>query len=76
MDREIIAVIVAKNGLDTAELLLEQKARTLENQAEDTTDGKQRTALQKRAKKTRKLVAVLNAAETGLNVYLDESSKL
>lgn len=76
MDREIIAVIVAKNGLDTAELLLEQKAHGLEKEAEATTDGKKRTALLKRAKKTRKLVAILNAAETGLTTYLDDSSKL
>lgn len=74
MDKEIIVAIVARNGLDTAEAVLQIKAGMLAKTAETEPDAKKKKKLLADAKKLTKLVKALEAAETGLNQYLAETA--
>ena len=69
MDKETIALLIAKNGLDTAQSLLTIKAGELAKRAESAT-GKDKTKLLADARKSAKLAKALEAAEAGVNSYL------
>lgn len=73
MDKEAIVLIIARNGLDTAQAVLEIKAAEAVRAAEKLPDGPEKKKLLATAKKRAKLVKALNAAETGLNEYLAET---
>lgn len=77
MDKEIITLAIAKNGLDTAQLLLEAKVVQNENRAASADiTPKEKKALLSGIKKTRKLIAALKASEAGLVEYIAEASKI
>jgi hypothetical protein len=70
MDREMVALIIAQNGLSTAATLLRKKAARQEAAAEKATDAAQKAALANAAKGTLKLVAALQAADDGIKSYM------
>lgn len=70
MDKEMIAIVIAQNGLGTAASLLTAKARKIEKQIEKAKDDAAIEQLQKSLTSTRKLIAVLEAANVGVNEYL------
>lgn len=76
MDKETVALVIAQNGLGTAQTLLQIKAATLQKHA----DAEQSTAAKKKLLasmcKTQKLAATLKAADVGLAEYLAAASTL
>lgn len=76
LDKEMIALVIAQNGLGTAQSLVAIKAATLERQAGTEQNAALKRKLLASARKTQKLAAVLNAADVGLAEYLAEASKL
>lgn len=72
MDKETIILIIARNGLDTAQSVLEIKAAEAVRAAEKA-EGAEKKKLLALSKKRAKLVAALNSAELGLNDYLKET---
>lgn len=76
MEQEIIVSIIARNGLDTAQTVLQIRAANKAKQAEAETDAVQRRKLLAESKKLTKLVKAMGAAETGLNQYLKETAGL
>lgn len=69
MTKEEIVLIVARNGLDTAQVILEANARKADKAAQKAA-GDEKAKLEKASDKARKLFVALNAAEAGLNDYL------
>jgi hypothetical protein len=70
MDREMVALVIAQNGLSTAVTILRRKAAKQETAAEKACDPAQRTALANAARGTLKLVAALQAADDGIKSYM------
>lgn len=73
MNREMIALVIAQNGLSTAVTILKNKAAKQEKAAEKATDRAQKDKLASAAKTTLKLVAALQAADEGIKSYLVNS---
>lgn len=76
MDKTIILSIVAKNGLDTAQAAFRITATRLAKRAEKAAEQAEKDLLLAQSKKTLRLIAALNAAETGLEEYLSEVAAL
>lgn len=75
-DKSVLVSIIAKNGLDTAETVFQLKSANLKAESDKETDPAKKEALLAESKKLLKLVAALNAAETGLEQYLAETAGL
>ena len=73
MDRIVIVLIIARNGLDTAQGLLTVEAIEADRKANVSTDEAERKKLLRKAASLRKLCKVLATAEAGLNEYLKPS---
>lgn len=76
MDGEIIAIVIAQNGLMTASTLILAKVAALDQQAQQEEDSVKKRKLLASSKKKQKLAAALKAADAGLGEYLAEASKL
>lgn len=71
MDKLTIALIIAQNGLGTAAGLLTANRNKAQTKADKLPDGDPAKAkLLKSIKATDNLIAALNAANEGLNKYL------
>lgn len=75
MDKTILVSIIARNGLDTAQLVFVVKAAELTNKAEGESDPVKRRKLLADAKRLTKLVNALKAAEIGLAEYMNAEAK-
>ena len=73
MNKETIILIVAQNGLKTAWTFLSAKAAKQEKQADKAKENVDQ--LKKKANKTKKLAAILTAADEGITAYLRELEK-
>ncbi len=76
MDKDIIACIIAQNGLSTASVLILAKAAGIANKMGTETDVKKKAALNKELVKLTKLGQALKAADTGLTQYINETAGL
>ena len=72
MEKEVIVLIIAQNGLKTAATLLASKAAKLEKQADKAKVKETGDKLRKSAAKTKKLAAVLAASDEGITAYMRE----
>jgi hypothetical protein len=70
MDKVTFFLMFAHNGLNTAAVLLNQKAAGEEAKAAAETDPKAKAALLKSATKDRNLAKILNAADVGIQSYV------
>ncbi|HMV51702.1 MAG TPA: hypothetical protein PLD20_12960 [Blastocatellia bacterium] len=76
MDKETLALVIAQNGLGSAQTLIQIKAATLQKQADAEQNAAAKKKLLARMRKAQKLAAALKAADTGLAEYLAEASAL
>lgn len=74
MDKEMIALIIAQNGLGTAVTLLTAKAARLRKKAANAT-GDVATKLNRDATKAEKLATALRIANEGIVQYQAETSE-
>jgi hypothetical protein len=73
MDKETTIIIIAQNGLKTASGLFTAKAVRLEKQAGKAKDSATKSRLAKESARTKKLAAILIAADEGLTAYVREN---
>lgn len=74
MDKATTILIIAQNGLKTAETLLNADAAKADKQAPKAADKQAADKLTKKAKSARKLASILAAADAGITAYLSESN--
>ena len=70
MNKLTILLVIAKNGLDTAQLALDLKASALNGEANAESDPVKKKTLLATSKKLTKLSRVLRSAEVGITDYL------
>ena len=72
MEKETILLVIAENGLKTAAIFLTAKAIKQEKQADKAKVKETAEKLKKDAAKTKKLAAILTAADQGITTYLSQ----
>lgn len=76
MDKAILVSIIARNGLDTAQMVFSVRVAEAKSRAADEPDSAMRGKLLAESKRLTKLIKALAAAETGLAQYLKETAGL
>lgn len=71
MDKETMVLVIAQNGLGTAEAFLKASAAKLQKQLEKAKTEEDKAAIQKQIDKRQKLARALNAADVGVKEYMD-----
>lgn len=74
MDKILVALIIAQNGLKTAATLLVGSKSKLEKQLSKAKTEEERSALQRKIEKSDKLAAALHAVDAGITDYQSEAA--
>jgi hypothetical protein len=75
VDKEIVALIIAQNGLGTARAIFTTKALKLDGRALKETDPAKKAKLEKDADKARKLALALGIANDGIMQYQAQTAE-